>query len=213
MGLQWEAAKRRARAAIMQVGHQYALVRVTYHVVAPHGNHASKVEIVREDRGVRTNELRWANGELVVHNAPEPVWYPMAAGERVVLGWLADEKAPRRQAGSGRSHPLDQRPVQGSGVYVVKPRTHDEPEGAPTEHLMLQRHTKGQPDVPEHRGERVARFVLELSVPLPLHYSKEESAHYPAAARAVLGGVLDGLARAPVVRLQLVSEHIGGVAI
>ena len=153
------------------------------------------------------------SGNYLSFIAPEPVGYPMAAGERVVLGWLADEKASHWQVGSRRSHPLDQRPVQGSGVYMVKPRTHDEPEGAPTEHLVLQRHPKGQPDVPEHRGERVARFVLELGVPLPLENRKKECAHYPAAVGAVLGGVLNGLARAPVVRLELVSEHIGGIAI
>ena len=51
-------------------------------------------------------------------------------------------------------------------------------------------HPKGQPDVPEHRGERVARFVLKLGVPLPLKNRKEERAYYPAAARAVLSGVL-----------------------
>lgn len=70
MGLQWEAAKRRARAAIMKVGHQDALVRVADHVVAPQGNHASEVEVVRKDRGVRTDELRRANGKLVIHYAP-----------------------------------------------------------------------------------------------------------------------------------------------
>ena len=101
------------------------------------------------ERLVRTDELRRADGELVVHYAPEPVWYSMSTGERVVLGWLADEKASRWQVGGRRSHPLDQRPVQGSGVYMVKPRTHDESERAPTEHLVLQRHPKGQPDVPD----------------------------------------------------------------
>ena len=70
MGLQWEASKRRARAAIMKVRHQDALVRVADHVVAPQGNHASEVEVVRKDRGVRTDELRRANGKLVIHYAP-----------------------------------------------------------------------------------------------------------------------------------------------
>ena len=149
MGLQREAAKSCARAAIMQVGHEDPFVRVADHVVATQGDYTSKVEVVRKDRGVRTDELRRADGELVVHYAPEPVWYSMSTGERVVLSWLADEKASRWQVGGRRSPPLDQRPVQGSGVYMVKPRTHDESERAPTEHLVLQCHPKGQPDVPD----------------------------------------------------------------
>ena len=90
VGLQREAAKSCARAAIMQVGHEDPFVRVADHVVATQGDYTSKVEVVRKDRGVRTDELRRADGELVVHYAPEPVWYSMSTGERVVLGWLAD---------------------------------------------------------------------------------------------------------------------------